>query len=363
MRFQFAWPLCFLLFVPLALAAWRMLRRGRRAGVKFAPVGRLPAKTAGWRAQAANVTPWFFLLGTALLIVAAARPRSPSFARDPHDPSGENAIAIVMAVDVSGSMTATDYDPARRKTRLDVVKELFAEFVKARPDDLIGLVKFGGYASAPVPLTADHASLLDILREDVNVPKNKFDAWGRPLYPADQMVYADEQMTAIGDGLNRALESLKDADLKTKIVILLSDGASNAGTMSPNEAARLAKESGIRVYTIGVGTSEIRGYDMLGRRIPNGDFDERQLKVIAKRTGALRADPKGGVSKIPAYFAARDKGSLKAALDEIDQLEKTPLARAPELRWNEHFQPFLLLGALLVSLAVALQMYASRRLV
>ena len=363
MRFQFAWPLCFLLFVPLAFAAWRMLRRGRRAGVKFAPVGRLPAKTAGWRAQAANVTPWVFLLGAALLIVAAARPRSPSFVRDPHDPSNDNAIAIVMAVDVSGSMNNLDFDPTQRKTRLDVVKELFAEFVKARPDDLIGLVKFGGYASVPAPLTSDHELLLDILREDVNVPASKFDAFGRPLYPPDQMIYADEQMTAIGDGLYRAFESLKDAEPKTKIVILLSDGASNAGAMSPNEAAQLAKESGVRVYTIGVGDAEV--YDQFGRRYRDRRvFDERQLKEIAEKTGALRANPKGAdLPKVPAYFAARDKGSLKAALDEIDQLEKTPLARAPELRWNEHFQPFLLLGALLVSLAVALQMYASRRLV
>ena len=361
MRFQFAWPLCFLLFVPLALAAWRMLRRGRRTGVKFAPVGRLPAKTAGWRAQASNVTPWVFLLGAALLIVAAARPRSPSFVRDPHDPSNENAIAIVMAVDVSGSMNSQDFDPYKRKTRLDVVKELFAEFVKARPDDLIGLVKFGGYASVPAPLTSDHELLLDILREDVNVPESKVDSFGRPLYPADQMTYADDRMTAIGDGLNMALESLKDAEPKTKIVILLSDGDSNMG-MSPNEAAQLAKERGIRVYTIGVGTPEIQGYDLLGR--PIRQFDEKQLKAIAEKTGALRTNPKGAdLPKIPAYFAARDKGSLKAALDEIDQLEKTPLSRAPELRWNEHFQPFLLLGALLLSLAVALQMYASRRLV
>ena len=351
MKFQFAWPLCFLLFVPLALAAWRMLRRGRRAGVKFAPVGRLPAKTAGWRAQASNVTPWVFLLGAALLIVAAARPRSPSFVRDPHDPSGENAIAIVMAVDISGSMNSLDFDPVQRKTRLDVVKELFAEFVKARPDDLIGLVKFGGYASVPAPLTADHGALLDILREDVNVPENKVDSFGRPLYPADQMTYADERMTAIGDGLHMSLESLKDAEPKTKIVILLSDGDSNAGVMLPNEAAQLAKERGIRVYTIGVGSSEVKvGVDPFGRPVRYRDFDEKQLKAIAGRTGA-------------SYFAARDKGSLQTALDEIDKLEKTPLARAPELRWNEHFQPFLLLGALLLSLAVAVQMYASRRLV
>ena len=139
MNFSFAWPLCFLLFAPLALAAWRMLRRGRRAGIKFAPVGRLPAKTAGWRARVANLSPWFFLVGAALLVVAAARPRT-SLARSSRS---VDAIAIAMTVDVSGSMEALDFTPrgaSTEKTRLDVVKDMFAKFVEARPDDLIGLV-------------------------------------------------------------------------------------------------------------------------------------------------------------------------------------------------------------------------------
>ena len=345
---SFAWPLCFLLSVPLALAAWRMLRRGRRAGIKFAPVRRLPARTAGWRARVANLAPWFFLAGAALLIIAAARPRT-SRARSSRS---VDAIAIAMAVDVSGSMEALDFTArgaSTEKTRLDVVKEMFAKFVEARPDDLIGLVTFGGFASTRAPLTADHEVLLHVLK-GVQVPSVAYDANGRPV---DQ----EEQMTAIGDGLATAIARVKDADMKSKIVILLSDGVSNTGAVEPDAAAAAAAKLGIRVYTIGVGTrsnrTPFRVRDMFGRsaiQYADMSFDESQLKSIASKTGAR-------------YFGVRDEGGLKAALEEIDSLEKTTLDRTAYQRWNEYFPCFLVPGAALLLLAVSLQMFASRRLV
>ena len=345
---SFAWPLCFLLSVPLALAAWRMLRRGRRAGIKFAPVRRLPARTAGWRARVANLAPWFFLAGAALLIIAAARPRT-SLARSSRS---VDAIAIAMAVDVSGSMEALDFTArgaSTEKTRLDVVKEMFAKFVEARPDDLIGLVTFGGFASTRAPLTADHEVLLHVLK-GVKVPSLAYDANGRPV---DQ----EEQMTAIGDGLATAIARVKDADMKSKIVILLSDGVSNTGAVEPDAAAAAAAKLGIRVYTIGVGTrsnrTPFRVRDMFGRsaiQYADMSFDESQLKSIASKTGAR-------------YFGVRDEGGLKAALEEIDSLEKTTLDRTAYQRWNEYFPWFLVPGAALLLLAVSLQMFASRRLV
>ena len=347
MSFGFAWPLCFLLFAPLALAAWRMLRRGRHAGIKFAPVRRLPAKTAGWRARVANLSPWFFLAGAALLVVAAARPRT-SLA---HSSRSVDAIAIAMAVDVSGSMEALDFSPNMRmgRTRLDVVKDLFAKFVEARPDDLIGLVTFGGYASTRVPLTADHEMLRRVL-EGVQVPSIAYDANGRPIDP-------EETLTAIGDGLATAIARVKDAEMKSKIVILLSDGVSNTGAVEPDAAAAAAAKRGIRVYTIGVGTRSSRTpfkvRDMAGRsviRYADMSFDESQLKSIAAKTGAR-------------YFGVRDEDGLKAALEEIDSLEKTTLDRTVYQRWNEYFPWFLLPGAFLVLIAVSLQMAASRRLV
>ena len=342
-----AWPYCFLLLLPLAAAGWRMLRRGQRTGVKFAPVVRLPARTAGWRARLANLAPFIFLAGAAALVVASARPRQALS----HGNRSVDAIAIAMTVDVSGSMEALDLTPrgADYTTRLDVVKEMFRKFIEARPDDLIGLVTFGGYAASRAPLTADHETLLHVLK-GVQVPTVSYDANGRPVDP-------DETMTAIGDGLATALARLKDAEPKSKIVILLSDGASNAGVVEPDAAAAAAKKLGIRVYTIGVGTNSnrtpFRSRDIFGRTaIAYADmsFDESQLKSIAQKTDAR-------------YFSVRDADGLKAALEEIDSLEKTTLDRTVYQRWNEFFAPFLVGGVLLVLLAVSLQMAASRRLV
>lgn len=343
---NFAWPLSFLLLVPLAAAAWRMLRRARRSGIRFSAVGRLPAKTAGWRARVADLAPWLFLAGAAALVVAAARPRQ----QLGHSSRNVDAIAIAMTVDVSGSMEALDLTPkgAEYTTRLEVVKDMFRRFIEARPDDLISLVTFGGYASSRSPLTADHDALLHVLR-GVQVPTVAYDASGRPV---DQ----EETLTAVGDGLATALARLKQAEVKSKIVIMLSDGVSNTGVVEPDQAAAAAEKLGIKVYCIGVGTNSRRTpfktRDVFGRTtIGYADisFDESQLKAIAKKTHAR-------------YFSVRDADGLKAALEEIDTLEKTTLEETAYQRWREFFAPFLVGGVLLLLLAVTLQVAASRRL-
>ena len=322
-----------LLLLPLGLAAWRLLRRGRRSGIRFSATSRLPAKTAGWRAKLASLTPFILLAGLALLVVAASRPRTPLA----HDKKSIDAIAIAMTVDVSGSMDALDLAPAgtdfgnpskklEEWTRLSVVKRLFAEFVEKRPDDLIGLVSFGTYATTVAPLTMDHDMLLHALK-GVEIPQTVFDAQGNAIGGED------EANTAIGDGLATALLRLKDAKPKSKIVILLSDGVSNTGAVEPKDAAETAAKMGVKVYCIGIGTT----------------FDERQLKGIANATGAM-------------YFPVNDRDSLEKALAEIDQLETTKLDADAYDRWDEHFAAFLFAGAILVFLAVSLSMFASRRL-
>ena len=345
---SFANPLMLLFFAPIAFAAWRLLRRGRRSGIRFSAIGRLPAKAAGWRARLAALTPFILLAGLSLLTIAAARPRT-SLA---HEKKSVDAIAIAMTVDVSGSMDALDLTPkgerfSRETTRLAVVKKLFAEFVGKRPDDLIGLVTFGGYASTRSPLTADHEALLNVLR-GVEIPSIAVDAQG-------QAIARDEQMTAIGDGLATALARLKDAKPKTKIVILLSDGVSNTGAVEPDEAAAAAAKMGVKVYAIGVGTRSRRtpifGKDFFGRatiQYADMTFDEKQLRSIAKKTGGT-------------YFPVNDRDSLEKALEEIDQLETTQLDADVYNRWKEHFTSFLLLGAIFVLLSVSLSMSASRR--
>lgn len=341
-------PILFLLTLPLVFAAWRLLRRGRKGGIRFSAVSRLPAETAGWRAKVAALTPYLLLTGLFLLIVAAVRPRTPLA----HASRTVDAIAIAMTVDVSGSMDALDLTPkgakfSRETTRLAVVKKLFAEFAEKRPDDLIGLVTFGGYAATRSPLTADHAALLNVLK-GVEIPVVALDALGRPIA-------GDEQMTAVGDGLTTALARLKDAKPTSKIVILLSDGVSNTGAVEPEEAARAAARMGVKVYAIGIGTKSsqtpIIGRDFFGREIvqyTDMTFDEGQLKAIAQTTGGR-------------YFGVEDRDGLKNALDEISALETTRLEADAYDRWEEHFAGFLLLGVLLVLSAVSLSMAATRR--
>ena len=346
---SFANPLMLLLLLPLGFAAWRLLRHGRKAGIKFSAVSRLPARTAGWRALVAALSPYVLLAGLSLLTLAAARPRSPLA----HEHKSVDAIAIAMTVDVSGSMDALDLTPkgetfSRDTTRLAVVKKLFAEFVAKRPDDLIGLVTFGGYAATRSPLTADHEALLNVLK-GVQIPSIAVDAQGRPIAQ-------DEQMTAIGDGLATALARLKDAKPKSKIAILLSDGVSNTGAVEPDEAAAAAAKLGVKVYAIGVGTrarrTPIFGRDFFGRPViqyADMTFDEKQLKSIARKTGGT-------------YYPVNDRDSLAKALEEIDQLETTKLEADAYNRWREFFNWFLLPGALLVLVAVGLSVCATRRM-
>jgi Ca-activated chloride channel family protein len=346
---SFADPWFLALSLPLAFAAWRLVRRARRSGVKFSAVGLIPAGSAGWRAKVAALTPFILLAALALLTVALARPRSP-LAREK---KSVDAIAIAMTVDVSGSMDALDLTPkgerfSRDTTRLAVVKKLFAEFVGKRPDDLIGLVTFGGYASTRSPLTADHEALLNVLK-GVEIPAIALDSEGRPIAE-------DEQMTAVGDGLATALARLKDAKPKSKIVILLSDGVSNTGAVEPADAAEAARKLGIKVYAIGVGSKSRHTpfiqRDIFGRQVvgyADMTFDEKQLRAIAKVTGGM-------------YFPVKDRDSLEKALEEIDQLETTRIEADAYDRWEEHFTFFLLAGAVLVLLATSLSMAAIRRL-
>ncbi len=343
--FNFATPIAFLLLIPWAIAAWRLYRTGKKSGVLFAPAARLPANTAGWRVMVARLLPALFLLAALLLIFAVARPRT-SLAREHRS---VDSIAIEMIVDVSGSMEGLDLSPDMDKTRLDVVKEMFATFIGKRADDLIGLVTFGGYASTRAPLTADHRALAHVLK-GVEIPKSRLDAQGRPV---DQ----EETMTALGDGLSTGLARLQDAEPKTRIVILLSDGESNTGIIQPDQAADAAAKLGIRVYTIGVGThngrTPFRARDMFGRQsigYMNLNFNEPQLKSISEKTNGR-------------YFNVRDNDGLKLALEEISKLETTKIEREVYERFNEHFVDYLLAGALLIALSLTLNMALTRRLI
>ena len=350
--FQFAQPYAFLLLLPAGVAIWFLYRRRVQKGLLFSATARISAEKSSWRVRAATALPILYILGLFLAIVALARPRT-VFSISTHN---AEVIAIEMVVDTSGSMQALDLTKGKvtqsnHQTRLHVVKETFANFIQKRPDDLIGLVTFGGYASTRAPLTADHEALLHVL-SGVEIPQPGKGAAGQLL---DQM----ELATAIGDGLATALARLEHADVASKIIVLLSDGESNAGIIKPDEAMVAAKELGIKVYTIGIGTSDahplVMGQDMFGRtRIARSrsrmGLDETALKKIADATDAK-------------YFNVSDSEGLEDALEHINELAKTEIEHEVYNQYKEVFTRPLVPALLLIILATGLNMLISRRIV
>ena len=341
-----ACPWALLLFAPWGFCLWRTMRRCRRpAALPFPALRELP-RTDTWRRRAAALPAPLLLAAAALAIVALARPQRQSLA-NPH--SAREAIAIEMAIDISGSMCALDLatDAAPRKTRLDVVKETFRDFVERRPDDLVGLVAFGGFATTRAPLTFDHEALFRVL-EATSIP-------GEDGTPAT----GEETMTAIGDGLALACARLRAAsNVASRVAVLLSDGENNAGVATPGEAAEMAAADGVRVYTIGVGRNT-RGNVPGLARTPDGRtqmvwvdarLDDRVLRAIASKTGGR-------------YFAVGSRNALDEALAEIDSLEKTSLEEAPRRRADERFAPLLAGSLALTALALCLAPLSRKTLV
>ena len=343
---MFSNPLFLFLLVPWAVMCWRVWRSARAKGVVFAAVAtRCTKLKPSWRQRLCAVLPLAFLLGTLALIIGAAGPRK-SLSREVRS---ADALAVMMSVDISGSMRGLDLSEGRYDvTRLDVVKRIFRDFVEERPEDLIGLVTFGGYASVRAPLTADHRALMHTL-SGVSIPGEHGDVDER-----GRRVTSDELQTAIGDGLAVSLLRLKDAAPKTKIVILLSDGESNAGAVTPLESAKAAAELGVRVYTIGVGSTgltKVRARDAWGNE---GLFDvqmtldEETLKQIAETTGG-------------EYANVREPEQLESFLKHISELETTRVERQIYARYTSYAREWLLSGGVCCLLVAGLLMAWIRR--
>lgn len=246
------------------------------------------------------------LLTFSLLIIAIARPQSVSSRQNIHI----EGIDIVMALDVSGSMLARDFKP----DRLEAAKEVAKEFIAKRPNDRVGLVIFSGEAFTQVPLTTDHAMIANLFRE-----------------VKSGMI---EDGTAIGDGLATAISRLQDSEAISKVIILLTDGVNNAGSVDPLSAAEISKMFGIRVYTIGVGS---RGYapypvqTIYGTQMQQMEvqIDEELLQQIAQQTNGR-------------YFRAENNNKLREIYNEIDKLEKSKIDVQEFKRKHEMFLPFAL---------------------
>jgi Ca-activated chloride channel homolog len=262
------------------------------------------------------------VLAIALIIVVLARPQSRSSWKD----IKTEGIDIVLSLDISSSMLAKDFKP----NRLDAAKEIAVEFIDSRPNDRIGLVIFSGESFTQCPLTSDHA-----------VIKNLFSSIQTGMM---------KDGTAIGDGLATAVARVKDSKAKSKVVILLTDGVNNQGSVPPITAAEIAKAFGIRVYTVGVGTIG-KALSPTGIVYANGTMEYMYVDVdIDDKTLTEIADMTGG-----KYFRATDNNKLKEVYKEIDRMEKTIFEEKNFTNKAEHFLPFAIAAALLLLLEFVLR--------
>ncbi|MBN1910529.1 MAG: VWA domain-containing protein [Pirellulales bacterium] len=346
LSFRFEDPLWLLALAPLALLAYALVWRRRRAAVLYSDVGLLKNLPVTMAQRLKRFVPWILIAGLALIVVALARPQQglEDFR------IRTEGIAMEMCIDRSGSMQALDFHlDGRRANRLEAVKRAFKDFVAGndelpgRPDDLIGLIAFGGYADAKCPLTLDHGALLEVLKS-VKIPQPVRDNQGRVI---NERLLDEELSTAIGDSVVLAVDRLKDIDAASKVVILLSDGEHNAGIADPTAAVEAAKAYGVKIYTIGVGSNGLAPFpaiDPLGRKVLVNRpvrLDEATLRHMAEATGGK-------------YFNARDTEALESVYGEIDQLEKTVSEGRLYTEYRELYRFFLLPGLALVLLQVTL---------
>jgi len=307
-QFASAWALPLLLALPVW---WLWRRRRHRPAIVFS---RVAALMKGPRAGRGMARFLFALRNVALFgaVLALSRPRSGARAED----VTSEGINIVIAFDISSSMLAQDFQP---QNRLEVARQKVREFVALRKSDRIGIVAFSGEALTQVPLTTDYPV--------VNAAINN-------LQPGQL-----EDGTAIGTAIATAANRLKDAPGQSRVMVLLTDGVNNRGSIDPRTAARAAAAVGIRIYAVGVGTEGMapvpvgRGLFGLRYEMRPVEIDDALLTEVARITGGR-------------YFRARDAAALERITREIDRLERVPVQTRTYVRFTELYRWPLLLAAL-----------------
>ncbi|MBR4146898.1 MAG: VWA domain-containing protein [Bacteroidales bacterium] len=294
-----------LLIIPAAIVWYIFRHKKQEASVRYSDTTGFDNLPRSWKVYARHLLFALQLAALALLIVAMARPQSSSTSQT----SNIEGIDIILAQDISGSMLARDFKP----DRLEASKQVAADFVEGRPTDRMGLVVFAGESFTQVPLTTDHGVMLNMLKE-----------------LKSGMI---EDGTAIGDGLATAINRLKDSEAISKVIILLTDGMNNAGSVDPYTAAEMAKLYGIRVYTVGVGSygtapfpvQTIFGVQYQQMKV---EIDEKLLATIANSSGGK-------------YFRATSNQKLDEIYAEIDKLERSKIEVTEFRHLHEEFYPLV----------------------
>ena len=325
MQFQNPEILYLLVVIPVIIAYYIFVGR-RRASLRVSTLGgeRMPRTLRYWLRDLPIV---LRVAALAVLIVALARPVEAHSSTE----SSTEGIDIVLAMDISGSMLARDFEP----DRITASKHLASEFASMRVGDRISVVAFAGEAFTQCPLTSDKASvgtMLSRLRSGVV-----------------------DDGTAIGNGLATAINRLRESGSKSKVVVLLTDGVNNRGQISPIMAAEIARDMGIKVYTIGVGTkgqAPMPAVDMFGNQsyvMADVEIDEQLLRNIAKTTGG-------------EYFRAVDNEALKQIYARIDEMEKSEVQITHYTSYEELYFGWLLLGLLLLAAEFAIERLVLNRI-
>ncbi|MCG1035181.1 vWA domain-containing protein [Polaribacter sargassicola] len=304
---EFLW---LLILIPL-LAIWYFFMRKKDTAVLSIP------SIKGFKANSitSKLKPLLYLLrllALAAIIIALARPRNVAVSKKTKSNRG---IDIVMAIDVSASMLARDLKP----NRLEALKKVAIDFIDRRPNDRIGIVVYAGESFTQTPITSDKG----IVKRTISELK-----WGQL-----------EGGTAIGMGLGSAVNRLKESTAKSKVIILLTDGVNNSGNIDPRTATVLAKELGIKTYTIGIGTNGMADFPWSrDPRTGKLQFRKQQVEIDEALLEEIAAETDG------KYFRATDNTSLKEIYDEIDKLEKTKIEEFKYYNYQEKYRIFVFLA-------------------
>jgi len=316
-----------LVLIPM-VAYYVFLHKRNRAEFRYSNVASSKGAEATIKSKLIHLPFILRMLAASLLIVVLARPQSSSSWQD----VTTEGIDIVMAIDISGSMQAEDFKP----NRLEAAKKVAKTFIGNRPNDRLGLVVFAGESFTQCPLTTDHSVILNLF--------------------ADVKSGMLEDGTAIGMGLATSVKRLKDSEATSKVVILLTDGDNNSGSIAPATAAEIAKEFGVRVYTIGVGTrgmAPMPFQDPFGRTV----YQDVEVKINEELLTRI-ADMTDG-----KYFRATDNASLEEVYKEIDELERSKIDVTEYRKRKEEFLPFAIAALLLLACEVLLKQTILRSIV
>ena len=305
--FASPWFLFLLLLIPILFVVKNLLSKSKNGVLKLSSRTIVSYQMIKKGQLKNRILTFFNFAVIILIIIGLARPRIIQSLQE----KSIEVIDIVLVIDISSSMLATDFKP----NRLEVVKKTAKNFIEKRDGDRLGILVFAGESFIQCPLTVDHDVLLSLM-DEISVAQQSFDG------------------TAIGMAIANATNRLRKSTAKSKIMILLSDGSNNAGELDPNTAADLANQFGIKIYTIGAGTNQDVSF-IPGRGYIRNEIDEKTLQSIAKQTGG-------------AYFRATNNQALEEIYSTIDELERTEVEIKVYTQYQELygwlFIPALLLG-------------------